>query len=154
MDTLALPFCCVHLKVPKPTNLPKILKTWGDHIKKRRLEVGLFQKEVARAIDVNECTVTQWELNRTIPQLRFIPRIVEFLKYVPLMGGGQTVGERIVKDRRMRGLSQRAFAEQLGVDPTTLSRIERGIGVISKATIRKIGRLLNEGAEEESARHR
>ncbi len=38
----------------------------------------------------------------------------------------QMIAERIKTQRQARGLSQRAFAEQLGVSRTTLSSIERG----------------------------
>ncbi len=128
------------LTAPKPTNPPKTLAIWGDHIKKRRLELGLYQKEVAMKLGVDECTITNWELNRTSPQLRFIPKIIEFLGYVPPLDTARTLGEIIVEYRRTRGLSQREFAEQMGLDPTTLSRWERGLGRPSKALQAKLAR--------------
>ncbi len=74
---------------------------------------------------MDECTVTNWELSRTNPQLRFIPRLIELLGYAPSVDDGQTLGERIVEYRKTIGLSQRAFAERLGIDPSTLGRWER-----------------------------
>jgi len=52
--------------------------TIGDHLRKR-LDLGLFQKDVAVFIGVDICTVTNWEKNKGEPQLRFIPKITDFL---------------------------------------------------------------------------
>ncbi|MCL5958456.1 MAG: helix-turn-helix domain-containing protein [Chloroflexi bacterium] len=52
-------------------------------MRKRRLDLKLFQADVAHKLGVPECSVLNWEKNRTSPTLHFIPRIVEFLGYVP-----------------------------------------------------------------------
>lgn len=79
----ALPFC--HLKLtasrPLPAAYPRELKALGDHIRKRRLDFGLLQREVAQALGVTEATIKKWENSRSYPALRFVPRIVEFLGY-------------------------------------------------------------------------
>ena len=79
----ALPFCHVSLKGPKPSPsaYPKILKTLGDHIRKKRLDLGLLQKEVAERIGVGKTTIYNWEKNRTTPASRFRRRIIQFLGY-------------------------------------------------------------------------
>jgi DNA-binding XRE family transcriptional regulator len=79
--------------------------TIGDHLRKRRLDVGLLQRELAERLGVDETTVTNWELNRTAPALRFLPGIVRFLGYV-LRAAENTLGERLLGFRRERGLSQ------------------------------------------------
>ena len=61
----------------------KELKRLGDHIRKRRLELGLFQREVAQRIRVTQGTVYRWEVNETTPPIRSLPRIIEFLRYDP-----------------------------------------------------------------------
>ena len=99
--------------------------TIGDHLRKRRLDVGLLQRELAERLGVDETTVTNWELNRTAPALRFLPGIVRFLGYV-LRAAENTLGERLLGFRRERGLSQAAFGRSLGIDPGTLARWERG----------------------------
>ncbi len=76
-------------------------------------------------LGADPCSVTNWELNRTKPALRFLPGILRFLGYPPWTGDGST-GERLFAYRRERGLSQTALARLLGVDPGTLSRWERG----------------------------
>ena len=78
---VALPFCQITLQAQKPPSpaYPKELKTLGDHLRKRRLDLKLLQKEVAQKLGVNQDTICNWENNRTSPTLRFIPKIVEFL---------------------------------------------------------------------------
>ena len=123
----ALPFCKITLKAQKPplAAYPKELKTLGDHLRKRRLDLKLFQKEVAQKLGVNEDSVCNWENNRTSPSLRFIPKIIEFLGYLPYDAQAKTLGERIVASRKRLGLSQKELARRLGVDPSTLGRWER-----------------------------
>jgi len=84
--TVALPFCHFRLKgqKPKPHKYPNNLNTLGDHIRKRRLELGLLQREVAERIGAAETTICNWERQRTAPTLSSIPKVLQFLAYVPL----------------------------------------------------------------------
>lgn len=125
---VALPFCQITLRGQKPPSAayPKELKTLGDYLRKRRLDVKLLQKEVAQRLGVNKDTICNWENNRTSPSLRFIPRIIEFLGYVPYDAQSETLGERIVAARKLLGLSQEELARRLGIDPGTLGHWERG----------------------------
>src|SRR6266511_2668936 len=63
----ALPFCHVTLRgrKPLPRAYPGSVRTLGDHLCRRRLDLGLLQREVAERLGADECTVTNWELNRT-----------------------------------------------------------------------------------------
>jgi len=56
----------------------------GDHIKNRRLNLGLYQSDVARVLGVNTSTVTNWEKHRSEPLLWVIPKIIEILGYIHL----------------------------------------------------------------------
>lgn len=89
-------------------------------MRKRRLDLGLLQKDVAAQLRADEGSVWNWEANRTVPALRFLPRIVEFLGYVPFPLNG-SLPERLKVYRQALGLSQRRLAETLGVDPGTLA---------------------------------
>ena len=55
----------------------------GDHMKKRRYELGLRQKDVAALLRVKEFTVCGWEKNKKTPAVRYLPRIIQFLGYYP-----------------------------------------------------------------------
>ena len=53
--------------------------TIGDQIRKRRIQLGLLQKDVARIINVSEDCITYWENNRSSPQKRYKKLILQFL---------------------------------------------------------------------------
>src|SRR4051812_45583526 len=89
--------------------------TLGQHIKKRRLELKILQKDVAQIIGVSEDTITYWENGRATPQNRYYPKIIDFLGYNPLMVDG-TLGGRIKIYRLSNGLSQEELAKILEVD--------------------------------------
>ncbi len=63
--------------------LPDTMTTIGDHIRKRRIELNLLQRDVARQIGVSEDCITYWENGRSTPQRRFVTKIKEFLGYFP-----------------------------------------------------------------------
>ncbi|MHB1865659.1 MAG: helix-turn-helix domain-containing protein [Acidobacteriaceae bacterium] len=60
------------------------MNTLGDHIRARRIDLGLFQSQVAELIGVHPLTITNWEGNATVPAIRYIPAILNFLGYDPL----------------------------------------------------------------------
>jgi transcriptional regulator with XRE-family HTH domain len=134
----------VTLKAPKPPPeaYPKELNTLGDHLRKKRLDLGLTQTEVARQLNVHATTVQYWETNRVAPDLRSIPRIIRFLTYVPYKPG-QTFSERLRASRKARGVSQKELANILEVDPGTLARWEAGRSRPSKKHIQRLESHLN-----------
>lgn len=135
----ALPFCHATLIAsrPLPSAFPRELTTLGDHVRQKRLEFGMHQKDVAELLGVDENTVYNWEKGRSVPRLHLIPKVVEFLGYSP-SAPADSLGARILATRRALGIQQEALARQLGVDPTTLGRWERNEG---KPVREHIGRL-------------
>jgi hypothetical protein len=63
-------------------------------------------------------TKTNWERNRTHPELRHLPRIIAFLGYDPLPSP-TNLAERLEHVRKIRGLTQYQLARMIQVDPTT-----------------------------------
>lgn len=104
---------------------PEVLVTVGDHLRRRRLERKLFQKDLATAIGVTVPTITNWEVGRTEPELRHMPAIIRFLGYNPLPEAN-TPAKRHVLARKALGLNQRAYAERLGVPWWKLTMWEQG----------------------------
>ena len=103
----------------------KKLETFGEHIRKRRLELRLLQSDVAQLLLADKTSVFNWENNRTMPQVRHIPKIIGFLGYNPLPTA-RSLSEKLMAARRTLGLSQRAMAKRLGIDPGTLQAWESG----------------------------
>lgn len=123
----ALPFCNVALRAKKPlsASYPKELKTLGDHLKKRRFDLKMLQKEVAEKLNTTVCTYRNWERDLRNPSYRYIPRIIKFLGYVPFDIPHENLGQKIRTYRQLLGLSQRDLARQIGVDPCTIASWER-----------------------------
>jgi transcriptional regulator with XRE-family HTH domain len=117
----------VALKAPKPKSpkYPKQLKTLGDHIRKRRLDLGLFQKQVAEQIGVSEATIWNWECHESSPQIHVLPQVIRFLGYNPFPQP-ESLAEKLVMSRKALEVTQKETAKRLGIDPTTLARQERG----------------------------
>jgi transcriptional regulator with XRE-family HTH domain len=122
-----LPFCHLRLRAKKPVNkgYPKELKTIGDHIRKRRLDLCLQQTQVALLICVDKTTIMNWEGGHRTPAIRYMPAIIRFLGYVPF-SVGDSLPDRLKAYRRIRGLSRKRLARILGVDEATVSRWETG----------------------------
>jgi DNA-binding XRE family transcriptional regulator len=59
-------------------------KTLGEHIRKRRLQLKLTQKEAAKRLKVNAWTMLNWENGDTQPLPKSVPRIILFLGYDPI----------------------------------------------------------------------
>jgi transcriptional regulator with XRE-family HTH domain len=97
----------------------------GDHIRKRRLDLGLRQKDVARQIGVNKDTIHNWETNRTAPEVRLIPHIIDFLGYVPY-DPTWSFGHWLRAVRSALGLSQEQLARRAGLDESTVAKWEKG----------------------------
>ena len=130
-------------KKPLPPEYPKNLQTIGDHLRKRRLDLKLLQREVASKLGVDTLTICNWETNRSNPRLYLIPKVIEFLENDPFPGMAITMGERIKQYRRKQGLSIKKLAKILDIDPTTLARWERGTKKTRKKTLDRLNHLLS-----------
>jgi transcriptional regulator with XRE-family HTH domain len=69
------------IKKPYGKAYPLNPQTIGDQIRRKRIEKGMFQKEVAILFGVSEDTITNWENNRTEAQIQFYPKINAFLLF-------------------------------------------------------------------------
>jgi transcriptional regulator with XRE-family HTH domain len=103
-----------------PPAYPLVLVTWGDHLRKKRLDEKLSQKKMGCILGADEASVNNWETGKASPSLDFLPRIVSLLGYVPYPPGQKTIGEKIRFSREALGLTQEQLAEGIQVDNTTL----------------------------------
>ena len=83
-----LPFCCRRLvgrKSKKKKALRVVLpypsnpRTFGEHLRKRRIDLGLTQPEMAKILGVSNSAAGDWEYGDTRPLKRFRDKIREFM---------------------------------------------------------------------------
>src|SRR5688572_18686682 len=65
---------------------PAVPTSVGEHIR-RRLDLRLSQIDVTRLIGCDEMSVVNWEKGHSLPALRHMPGIIEFLGFDPLAEG-------------------------------------------------------------------
>ena len=126
-----MPFVPVTLKLLRRKAWDFDAETIGDHVRKRRLELGLTQKTVARSLGVTPHSLLNWENGYLQPRSALtLHRLIQFLGYDPLPQG-ETIPDRLRTRRRQTGWGQRELANHLGVDRCTVTAWELG-GTILK----------------------
>jgi transcriptional regulator with XRE-family HTH domain len=108
----------VSLKALKPQPFESEPQRIGEHVRARRLALGLTQKQAAERLGTTPESVLHWEKGHTEPPIESIPRIVSFLGFDPLVPAPGLPG-RLLAKRRKEGWSIREAAKQLGVDEET-----------------------------------
>ncbi len=97
----------------------------GEKIRNRRIELSLLQKEAAKIIGVTEDCITLWENNRSKPSVKYYPKIIQFLGYVPFDLDISRLGDKIKLYRFLNGLSQEELAVKLGINESTVFHYEK-----------------------------
>jgi DNA-binding XRE family transcriptional regulator len=93
-------------------------KTIGEHVRKHRMDLGMLQREVADKIGVSEASVYNWERG-TEPELVHIPKIIEFLGYVPFERPDDLLGQ-LRYYKLVNGMSYERLGVAMGRDPEQL----------------------------------
>jgi len=108
------------------------------------MDRGLLQREIAEIIQVTTNTIEGWEGGRSNPQLMYLPKIIEFLGYLPdCCSGIPQLSNPLFVYRVKEGITQRELAKRLGVDVTTVQAIERGKRDISRCLLIKLTQLFS-----------
>lgn len=71
-------------------------------------------------------TVNTWENGHFRPDVRFVPKIIEFLGYDPFGPPATGFPARLNAARVAAGLTRRQLAARIGVHPGTVAKWERG----------------------------
>lgn len=104
------------------------MRTIGDRLKQRRLDLGLLQQDVATKLGVSSSSVRDWELGHKTPKLQHQPTLRAFLDEEPPRENATTFPEVLRAARRTMGLSRRRLAELVGFGgPDTVADWEHGI---------------------------
>jgi len=112
---IALPFTHLALKTPKPRNpaYPESINALSGHIRKRRLDLGMHQKDVAESVNATTSVVANREKNR--PTLRNISctKIIKILGDDLLQSNATSFGEKIKQCRIQNELILRKLSKEL-----------------------------------------
>jgi DNA-binding XRE family transcriptional regulator len=107
------------------------------------MDSKLLQKDVAKILGVSEDCITNWEKNRSNPQIQFTPHIIQFLGYLPFSFDQTTLSGKLKTYRHVKGISQKKLGTMLNVDGATISSWEQGESQPHKQTLIKLYALLN-----------
>jgi hypothetical protein len=78
-----LPFAAVALKSLKRKEIDFEPHSLGEHLRKRRLTLGLTQAAAGQRLGVNQFSVMNWELEVRQPRRKSWPATIAFLAYDP-----------------------------------------------------------------------
>jgi len=110
----------IPLKIQPPTELTQEPVTLGDHLRRRRIELGLYQKDVAVQIGVTASTIWNWENAWSSIALSCMPKVIQFLGYNPIPRPDDLL-ERLTWYKSVNGLSLEQLGAEMGRDPEQLS---------------------------------
>lgn len=144
-------FSLITVSVPRihipPQGYQEFPRTIGEHIRKRRVDLGLLQREVAGRIGVNKGSIYNWE-SGTEPELRFMPKVIEFLGYVPFDQPIDTLG-KLAYYKRANGLSYEGLGTKVGIHHERLQAWLTGRTRPSRKSLRRIMMMLGDSDHEE-----
>lgn len=120
--------------------VPKEPKTIGEHLRRRRLKLGLRQSEVARKLGISTVTLSRWECDKVYPTWPQQPTIALYLGYDPFtdssLGAPKSnetsvvailssnhsisIGQQIRKWRMELKKTRKKLAQELGISVKTL----------------------------------
>ena len=69
--------------------VPKAPTTIGGHLRRRRLQLKLFQPEAARRLEVSMVSLSRWECDKVFPTAPYHPKITAYLGYYPFNGSAK-----------------------------------------------------------------
>jgi transcriptional regulator with XRE-family HTH domain len=122
-----LPYYRWQLTAAKPIpGYPAEIRHIGHELLKRRLDLGLQQRDAARSLGVHPGCLENWEYGRKKPADRFYPAIIRFLGFNPLTEA-VSLGGSIRRERISRGWSRARLASIASVDEATVARLERNV---------------------------
>jgi transcriptional regulator with XRE-family HTH domain len=123
-----VPFCRqtpLTLKALRAKDYSENPQTLGGHLKKRRRELGLLQRQAAERMGIQRDTYVNWEKDKTRPVASQFRPVVAFLGYDPTPAP-ETLSERLKAKRRELGVTFAQVARYLEWDPGTLTRYLNG----------------------------
>ncbi|NND23551.1 MAG: helix-turn-helix transcriptional regulator [Acidimicrobiia bacterium] len=91
------------------------------------MDLGLFQKDVAKMFDVTTECVENWELNRHPPVTKNRRKVLDFLgSKSSFLPPEIRLGFQLRKYRKSQNLSQIQLSKRIGIRQNMISDIESG----------------------------
>lgn len=123
MDTLPIFRVLIRAKMSclgphgkKLKGYPQVPQSLGEHLRRRRLDLGLSQEKAGARFGISFTAYNGWEGDRISPGIGKWPLICEFLSYDPSPPPCDTFPEAVFALRRRLGLDKHQFAKRVGVD--------------------------------------
>jgi len=141
----ALPFYALAKATEKPRKIKynSNPQTIGEHIRKKRVENGLDQRDVAAMLNTCTDTITGWENGRSKPVISWYPNIIKFLGYYPFDHSANTAAGLIERCRHLLGLSYEELGKRAGVHGSTLIYWKRNNLITNQRCKQKLLQLAN-----------
>lgn len=129
---------------PKGDKYPTKLLTIGDHIRKRRMDLGLLQRDLVPILKTRSVeSITNWENSHSDPQVHYMPDVIRFLGYIPIKLALDTLGGRVATFRVLNGLSHKAMGRMLGVNASTVGSWEKNEALPHKEKLDDLNKMIN-----------
>ena len=134
-----LPFCAFTLiaNKPKSKQYTSTLTLLGDHLRNRRLDLGLEQKELAKILGVCLASISHWENGHGEPQLNLQGKVIEFLGYNPF-GSDNSISGKIKLYRVLNRYTQDQLARKLRIDNNIVRDWEKGAKTPTEYYLKKL----------------
>ena len=155
-----MPFCHFFIRIPsdklqlrdlRKKGLVESAAKLGEHLKNRRLDLGLTQAQAAARLGVLREVYDRWERNEHEPVVSVWPNIIAFLRYYP--GHPVTSPSNLaLMARRVTGLAQKAIARRVGVIHQEFRRWERGKALPSGGALEKLEGIVQAATSARSLR--
>ena len=130
------------LRALKPKGYPENPTTLGEHLRKRRKELGLTLEGAADQIGVSPGTVMAMEQGRLLaPSMATFSEVLSFLGYYPY--AVSNLEERLLKLRRINGWTLPQAARKAKAHAEAWSRWERGFPIRYRPHRAAVAKLLD-----------
>jgi DNA-binding transcriptional regulator YiaG len=159
------------VSVPRSKYLPSRIRgvpvqtdfnSLGGHLRRRRLQLKIFQSEAARRMKVSNRTLSLWECDRLYPTWFHWPRIITYLGFDPFINSTlgrpkgnessfvaflvskapMTIGQKILKQRMEMRKTRSQYAAELGISSKTLWNWEHDRRKPGRSQLKKLNHIL------------
>lgn len=131
------PLRCLGPHEKRVKGYPDTPRTLGEHLRKRRLDLGETQEQTASRFGVTFTSYNGWEADRIAPKVWQWPKVIQFLDHDPTPAP-TNFDQALTSLQRRHGLPRELLAVRLGIERKTLFNWLAGTVQPSSKAVRKI----------------